>query len=876
MPTNIFMLPKPSEARLDLTNAIHRCVVMLERYLPEYNFTITEDPNMAELVVGHAGQTGGRGGIQVAHCHGLYPTSEPHTADWYWAANRAVIENLRSAKQITVPSEWVADILRRDMHANPHVVGWGIEFDEWTPGDDLGYVLWNKTRDDGVCNPQPLLDLAAKVPQQRFMATFGKDPTPNVKVIGRQKYETMRGMVQGASVYLATTLETFGIGTLEAMACGIPILGYDWGGTHDLVQHGVTGYLVAPGDVAGLTEGLQYCLAHRVTLGANAREVARQYTWQRVAERMAAVYSLALKPHQGPKVSIVILSHNYGHYLPGAIESVKRQQTTFDVEIIGVDNGSTDNTAELFREAGVRLIQRENDGPAGGRNAGITAARGEYIVCLDADDQLGDSRFVQTLAESLDNDPTLGIVFTGLCLIDETGTRTAQTNWPQGYDFDRQLQGKNQVPTCCMFRREAWQRAGGYRSRYIPAEDAHLWLTIGSLGYRAKQVINEPWFLYRWHDKSLSTPIRTQQRPEPNWRDFPWIEDRKLPFAADGNPSPNPHSWPVRNYNRPKVTVIIPVGKYHTHLLPDALDSVEAQSERNWECIVVNDSGRALDMVAYPWARVLDTGGGKGAGFARNRGIEAAKTKLITFLDADDVFDMQYLELTLREYALSGRYIYTDWRSLNKAGQLEMHTTPLYDPVEVFKQPIRHSINILIPREWVLAVGGFDEALSSWEDVDLFMKLAAAGYCGRRLNKPLMTYRYSNGQLREHGETIKPALIALFNERYGEYIRGEKQPECRELKRITTLQEGNYRVFPSDNGHGGMVRVEYQGGGAKQTVIGPATHQNYGRKAHGDIFMVWERDVLQAPNLFAPIADFADEIEPTPIPDEPELIHVQV
>ncbi len=57
------------------------------------------------------------------------------TSGWHWVANRHVIDNLRGAKEITAPSQWVADLLRRDMHINPHVIGWAIDPDEFTPGE---------------------------------------------------------------------------------------------------------------------------------------------------------------------------------------------------------------------------------------------------------------------------------------------------------------------------------------------------------------------------------------------------------------------------------------------------------------------------------------------------------------------------------------------------------------------------------------------------------------------------------------------------------------------------------------------------------------------------------------------------------------------
>lgn len=873
--TNVLMLPKPSEARVDDSNAINQICLRMEKLLPNYGYRLVEDPYQAELVVGNAGQCSGVGQVDVAMLHGLYPTAYPElTMPWHYAANAAVIENIRGAKQHTVPSEWVADQLRRDCHINPHVIPWGIEPDEWYAGENGNYILWAKTRAEGVCNPKPLLELAAQTPAMRFLTTFGENPTPNVRVIGRQTFSAMQPLIRSASVYLGTVLETGAIQVLEAMASSVPVLGYRWGATADFVEHGVTGYLVEPGDIEGLREGLDYCLKHRATLGANAREVARAYTWQRVVERMAAVYASALKPHTGARVSVIILSHNYGHYLQSAIDSVKAQQTDFEFEIIGVDNGSTDNTAEIFTQAGVKLIQRENDGPAGGRNAGIVAAKGEYLTCLDADDMLGNEHFLQVLADALDKDRALGIAFTGLRLMDENGNLGKKTDWPNGYDYQLQRQGFNQVPTACMFRREAWQRAGGYRGRYTPAEDANLWVRIGALGYRAQQVVDDGWFYYRWHDQSLSTPVRMQRQEEPYWLDMPWTNDGQMPFAADGRPEYG--SYPVRHYIKSKVTIIVPVGPGHEKYLPDALDSIEAQTERYWECIVVNDTGAALNLTAYPWARLIDTGGKKGAGYARNRGIEVAKTKLIAFLDADDIFHMRFLERTLREYALTGKYIYTDWYSLAKSGKLEIHETPAFDPNEVFQRTSIHSINVLMLREWALAVGGFDESMYSAEDVDFFMKLAAAGHCGRRVGESLVTYRYQTGVLRERGMDsdslkLKADILALFNARYGEYIRGEKNIVCRETSRLTT-QNGQYKVYAGENGSGGMVRIEYHGPGARAACVAMGTGTNYGQRANSDIFLVWQKDVAAEPTRFLPIAEFENEIVATPVPPEPELV----
>ena len=93
-----------------------------------------------------------------------------------------------------------------------------------------------------------------------------------------------------------------------------------------------------------------------------------------------------------PKVSVIIPVYNAEPYLRQCLDSVVNQ-TLKDIEIICVDDGSTDGSAELLRRLGeseprLRLLQQENQGAGVARNRALAAARGEYIAFLDADDML--------------------------------------------------------------------------------------------------------------------------------------------------------------------------------------------------------------------------------------------------------------------------------------------------------------------------------------------------------------------------------------------------------------------------------------------------------------------------------------------------------
>src|SRR5271170_1724815 len=120
----------------------------------------------------------------------------------------------------------------------------------------------------------------------------------------------------------------------------------------------------------------------------------------------------------GPVFSVVIPVFNGGEYLERAIASVLRQ-TLRDFEVIVVDDGSTDGAVDramLIKDSRLTILSQPNAGAPTALNRGVSAARGEYIAFLDADDLWAPDK-LQRQAESLIAHPEVDVTFTGLIYV---------------------------------------------------------------------------------------------------------------------------------------------------------------------------------------------------------------------------------------------------------------------------------------------------------------------------------------------------------------------------------------------------------------------------------------------------------------------------
>lgn len=749
---------------------IRRIVEAQRRYMPEHGFEFVNAIGQADLVASHAGAIPpiGVNLPWIVHTHGLY-WSDYDWPKWCHELNRQVITAARRADAMTAPSEWVAQVFRRGMWLNPTVLYSGVDADEWKPvKNPQDYILWNKTRLDPVCNPQPVNRLASILPSRRFISTFG-DERPNMKVIGRQPYETAREFVRMAGVYLCTTRETFGIGTLEAMAAGVPVVGFRWGGQREIIEHGVTGWLVTPDDYEGLVEGIEWAFSNRKTIGEAAREaVLSRFTWPKVIPEYVSLYKdIANRVSQPrPKVSVIVPCYNLGRFLPDTLRSLKAQ-TMKDWEAIIVDDASIDDTPSIgkeFAKADGRIKYHRNAQNlylAGALNEGMSRASGQYLMALDADNML-ERTALADLSQALDDDREIAIAYGACKFVLEDGKTSDQSvapdgisQWPPDFQFREQIQHRNQIPSTCLMRRKVWERTGGYRRRCRTAEDAEMWTRATSLGFQARKVTNRTTLIYRQREGSMS-------RIESDWDWTAWLPWSRFsamtPFGVADNP-PNRINdglaWNVPSYEPAKVSVIIPVGPGHEQLVIDALDSLAAQTFQEWEAIVINDTGSPLP-IPHVWAKVINTEGGLGPARARNLGIKASKARAFVPLDADDYLQPDALKLMVETWQQWGGVVYSQWFD-DKGNEQDVYDPPEYDPTFLITKGAIHAVTALYPKALWEAVGGFDESLTHWEDWDFQIEAAMRGVCGTKIPAPLFTYRKLTGQRRE-------ANMKAFNE----------------------------------------------------------------------------------------------------------------
>jgi glycosyltransferase involved in cell wall biosynthesis len=204
-----------------------------------------------------------------------------------------------------------------------------------------------------------------------------------------------------------------------------------------------------------------------------------------------------------PLVSVVLPCYNSSRYLAEAIESVLLQ-TYPRIEIIVVDDGSTDETARIARSYPVQYIYQVNRGLSAARNTGILHCHGEYVLFLDHDDRLLP-RAVETGVKLLEEHPECALAVGEHRYIGADGRAIGYSNKrAAGRDHYLMLLEHNFIETPCsaLHRRSGIALTGGFDESLKAAEDLEFYLRTAR---QSAWVAHEaPVAEYRLHDSSMS------------------------------------------------------------------------------------------------------------------------------------------------------------------------------------------------------------------------------------------------------------------------------------------------------------------------------------------------------------------------------------
>lgn len=507
------------------------------------------------------------GAPDIFHCHGLYPIGAGHFDNRYQKANEQLINNALEAKTTICVSNFGADLLRHQLHIDPYVIRNGIWTKEYQiGGNSSGPIVFPKISLDANARADEILWLK----EHTQLPVVSAAPIPGIPSLKRGSRSDFISALRQCSIYLGTTKENNSMATMEAMIMGIPVVGYDIGFNSEWLVDGQGCRLVPFGDKIALKAAILEVSKNWSKYSINARNYAQIFDWEPVILQILEIYANVSKKLENRKISIVIPVHNYAKWLPEAIESALAQ--TIRCEVIVIDDKSTDNSIEVAKRYPVTIIRNEiNLGVAETRNKAIEYAEGDYIICLDADDKIAPD-FAETLIKGFTS-PRDSISFSPIEIINEDGLKTGELLFRGKPAFDRQSKGQNQVPSCCMFSKDWWRRAGGYDKRFTPAEDAELWLKIIQLGGNVRQITTVPKMYYRVHENSLSS------RGFPDW----W-----------SHATTNIHT-PIEERDPTDIVILI---EEYNEKVKELLWSLEKQTYKKWECFLKTPNGLRK---TFPW-----------------------------------------------------------------------------------------------------------------------------------------------------------------------------------------------------------------------------------------------------------------------------------
>lgn len=223
-----------------------------------------------------------------------------------------------------------------------------------------------------------------------------------------------------------------------------------------------------------------------------------------------------------PLVSVIIPCYNSAAHITDAINSVFAQDYP-NIEVIVVDDGSTDNSIDILRQFGDKIVvqQQANQGPAAARNAGMRLAKGEFIAFIDSDDLWLPGKLTAQISY-LQQHPKVGLCYCGWAILhdgtsleqiaaqlaDAPKAETLENAYYSGWLYLKLLKESVIHTITAVIRKDVIDTIGMFNTDYRIGEDHDLWLRISQQYQMVK--LSHTYAVYRDNPQSTTKKVHAK------------------------------------------------------------------------------------------------------------------------------------------------------------------------------------------------------------------------------------------------------------------------------------------------------------------------------------------------------------------------------
>jgi len=217
-----------------------------------------------------------------------------------------------------------------------------------------------------------------------------------------------------------------------------------------------------------------------------------------------------MKNQHLPKVSVIIPTYNQARYLKDSIESVLNQ-TYQNIEIIVINDGSTDETPEILKNYSkkIRYVNKKNEGASTALNLGVCKSTGVLLAWLSSDDQFLPKK-IEEQVNLLHSKPDISVVYTNFYIIDKNGHITREQKCPyylnkEEFIFELFL-GNFINGSSVLIKKECFKKVGLFDTNLKVHVDGDMWSRL--LKHYTFGHVNKTLLKYRWHSENLSHNLK--------------------------------------------------------------------------------------------------------------------------------------------------------------------------------------------------------------------------------------------------------------------------------------------------------------------------------------------------------------------------------